>query len=63
VSTPVASAASVVYPEATLPKMEEEQKKVVATIPVKTPEKSTPGFVLYDLISLLTVLILLKRKT
>lgn len=52
------------YPEVTVPKIKEEQKKVVATIPVKTPvqEKSIPGFVLYDSILLSIVVILSRRK-
>lgn len=70
VSTLVASSptGSGIYPEITLPKIEEEeQKKVVATIPARTPakipEKSTPGFVSYELIFLLMIPILLKRTS
>jgi hypothetical protein len=56
---------AIVYPEVTVPQVQEEQKKVVATIPAETPkqtqEKSTPGFVSYDLVLLLAIIILIKR--
>ncbi len=51
-----------IYPEVDIPKIEEEKKQVVATIPAKTPaqipEKSIPGFVSYELILLLIIIIL-----
>lgn len=54
------------YPDVSVPKMEEKQKQIVATIPAKTPvptpEKSIPGFVSYDVISLL-IIVFLARKT
>lgn len=54
-----------IIPTATLPQIEEPQKKVVATIPPRTPqptEKSTPGFTFYEIIILVIVLILLGRN-
>jgi uncharacterized repeat protein (TIGR01451 family) len=70
VSTPVG--AENVYQDVTVPQVEvtvpqvtEEQKQVVATIPAetptKTPEKSTPGFTLYEFVLLSTVIILSKK--
>lgn len=53
------------YVEVTVPKIEEKQKRVVATIPVKTPmqasDKSIPGFILHELV-LLSIIIILSRK-
>ncbi len=53
------------YPEVAVPKIEEKQKQVVATIPVKTPvqtpEKSIPGFMSYETVLLLAIMIFIKK--
>lgn len=56
-----ATASGGIYPKVPVPKIEESQKKAVATIPAKTPtktpKKSIPGFILHD--SLFGVLVLI----
>lgn len=52
------------YVEVTVPQVQEEKKKVVATIartPMQTPEKSIPGLMLHESILLLTIIVLLKK--
>ncbi len=54
------------YTEVTVPKIQEGQKKVVATIsrtPMQTPEKSIPGFMWHELILLSFVIVLLRRMS
>lgn len=52
-----------IYPEVAVPEIENNQKKVVATIPaetpIKTPEKSISGFILYDSIFSIIILLIL----
>jgi uncharacterized repeat protein (TIGR01451 family) len=64
VSKSAALQESETHAEATLPKMEDEQKKVVATISAGTPsvpEKSTPGFMSYEMVLLLAIIVLIKK--
>lgn len=52
------------YPETTVPKIEEEKKRVVATIPASKPtveKKSAPGFESYESILLFAILVLLNK--
>lgn len=58
--TPVATPTEIPI-EAIIPEIEENQKKVVATIPIRmpVPEKSIPGFGFYEFIFLI-ILVLLK---
>lgn len=53
------------YPTATIPKITETQKEVVATIqntPIQTPEKSTPGFESYELLFGILIIVILLGK-